>query len=86
LEKKKMKTRRIGVVLLVCGIALSIIGFSEPYYIDTVLFPPSDPPIMRGLDSTEYFLVSNRSTFMVLGISGIMTASVGMSLVLWPRH
>jgi hypothetical protein len=81
-----MKTRRIGVVILVCGIALSITGFSVPYYLDNVLFPPSDPPIMRGLDTTELFLVSNRTMFMIFGISGIMSALVGASLLLWPRH
>ena len=81
-----MKTRRGGIIILVCGIALSITGFSVPYYIDNVLFPPSDPPIMMRLDSIEFFLVSNRSTFMVLGISGIMSTLVGASLLLWPRH
>ena len=81
-----MKTRRGGIIILVCGIALSITGFSVSYYIDNVLFPPSDPPIMMGLDSIEFFLVSNRSMFVVFGISGIMAALVGTSLLLWPKH
>lgn len=82
----KMKIRHVGVVILVCGIALSVTGFSLAYYPDNILFTPPDPPIMRELDATELFLVSNRTLFGVFGISGIMSALVGTSLLLWPKH
>ena len=81
-----MKTRRGGIIILVCGAALSITGFSVSCCIDNILFPPSDTPIMMEFDSIELFLVSNRSLFVVFGISGIMSASVGASLLLWPRY
>ena len=44
----KMKTRRGGIIILVCGVALSITGFSLAYYPDNILFPPSDTPIIIG--------------------------------------
>ena len=81
----KMKTRRGGIIILVCGVALSITGFSLAYYPDNILFPPSDTPIMMEFDSIELFLVSNRTLFGVFGISGIMSALVGTSLLLWPK-
>ena len=81
-----MKTRRGGIIILVCGTALSITGFSLSYYLDNILFPPSDTPIMMEFGSIGLFLVSNRTTFMILGISGIMATSVGSSLLLWPKH
>ena len=81
-----MKTRRIGVVILVCGTALSITGFSLSCCLDSILFPPSDTPIMMEFDSIELFLVSNRSMFVVFGISGIITDGVGISFLLWSRH
>ena len=81
-----MKIRLGGTIILVCGTALSITGFSLSCCLDNILFPPSDTPIMMEFGSIELFLVSNRSIFVVFGISGIMAASVGASLLLWPRH
>ncbi|MGI0056935.1 MAG: hypothetical protein ACREAK_06120 [Nitrosarchaeum sp.] len=82
----KMKTRRGAIIILVCSTALSITGFSLSCCLDTILFPSSGTPLMMEFGSIELFLVSNRSMFVVFGISGIMASSVAASLLLWPRH
>lgn len=82
-----MKTKNtIGIELVIFGMILFLSGFSSLYYLENILLPPSEPPMMKSLEGTDLFLSDNRSFFPLLIIIGIPIALVGLSLLLWSTY
>ena len=79
-RKKKMKTR----FLIIIGLALMIEGFLATFYTSFVLFPPTEPPMMRPIEGMDYVLFIYRQAFLFSGIIGIFVTLAG--IVLWRKR
>ncbi|AFS82991.1 hypothetical protein NSED_05945 [Candidatus Nitrosopumilus sediminis] len=79
MEEKKMKTR----LLVIIGIALMIEGFSSVIYSSFVMFPPTEPPMMRPIDGMDYVLFMYKQAFLFSGIIGIFVTLAG--IILWRK-
>ncbi|WP_026089886.1 hypothetical protein [Candidatus Nitrosopumilus sediminis] len=75
-----MKTR----LLIVIVIALMAIGFSPILYSSFVLFPPTEPPIMRPIEGIDYVLFMYKQTFLFGGIIGIFVTLAG--IIIWRKR
>ena len=75
-----MKTK----FLIIIGIAMMIEGFSAVVYSSTVLFPPTEPPMMRPIEGIDYILFTYRQAFLFSGIIGIFATLAGITLF-WRR-
>ncbi|WP_232212392.1 hypothetical protein [Candidatus Nitrosopumilus sediminis] len=74
-----MKTR----LLVIIGIALMIEGFSSVIYSSFVMFPPTEPPMMRPIDGMDYVLFMYKQAFLFSGIIGIFVTLAG--IILWRK-
>ena len=75
-----MKTR----LLIIIGIALMIEGFLATFYTSFVLFPPTEPPMMRPLEGIDYVFFMYRQAFLFSGIIGIFVTLAG--IVIWRKR
>ena len=75
-----MKTR----ILIIIGIALMIEGFSSVLYSSFVLFPPTEPPMMRPIEGMDYVLFMYKQVFLLSGIIGIFVTLAG--IILWRKR
>ena len=75
-----MKTR----LLIIIGIALMIEGFSSVLYSSFVLFPPTEPLMMRPIEGMDYVLFMYKQAFLLSGIIGIFVTLVG--IILWRKR
>lgn len=75
-----MKTR----FLIIIGLALMIEGFSSILYSSFVMFPPTNPPIMRPLEGMDYVLFMYKQAFLFSGIIGIFVTLTG--ILLWRKR
>ncbi len=75
-----MKSR----VLIIIGIALMVEGFLATIYTLFVLFPPTEPPMMRPLVGIDYVFFMYRQAFLFSGIIGIFVTLAG--IVLWRKR
>ncbi len=76
-----MKTK----LLIIIGIAMMIEGFSAVTYSSFVLFPPTEPPMMRSIEGIDYVLFIYRQAFLVSGIIGIFVTLAGIFLF-WKKR
>ena len=65
-------------LLIIIGIALMIEGFLATLYTSFVLFPPTEPPMMRPLEGMDYVLFMYRQVFLFSGIIGIFVTLAGI--------
>lgn len=75
-----MKTR----LLIIIGLALMIEGFSSVLYSSFVMFPPTEPPIMKPIEGMDYVLFMYRQIFLLSGVVGIFVTISG--IVLWRKR
>jgi len=73
-DKKKTNTG----VLIIIGIALMVEGFLTTIYSSLVLFPSTEPPMMRLLEGIDYEIFMNRQAFLFSGIIGIFVTLLGI--------
>lgn len=71
-----MKTR----LLIIIGMALMIEGFSSVIYSSFVMFPPTEPPMMRPIEGMDYVLFMYKQVFLLSGIIGIFVTIAGVVL------
>jgi len=74
-----MKTR----LLIIIGIALMIAGFLVTFYTSFILFPPTEPPMMRSVEGIDYVFFMYRQAFLFSGIIGIFVTVAG--IILWRK-
>ncbi|MGY5148790.1 MAG: hypothetical protein ACW9W3_01870 [Candidatus Nitrosopumilus sp. bin_68KS] len=70
--------------LIFVGIALMLEGFLTVFYVSFILFPPTEPPMMRSLDEIDYVLFISRQTFLFSGVIGIFATIAGM--IMWRKN
>ena len=70
-------------ILIIIGIALMIEGFSSVLYSSFVLFPPTEPPMMRPIEGIDYVLFMHKQIFLFSGIIGIFVTIAG--IILWRK-
>lgn len=75
-----MKTR----LLIIIGLALIIEGFSSVFYSSFVMFPPTEPPMMRPIEGMDYVLFMYKQVFLASGIVGIFVTVIG--IILWRKR
>ena len=71
------------VLLIIIGIALMIEGFSSFFYSSFVMFPPTEPPMMRPIEGMDYVLFMYKQAFLFSGIIGIFVTIAG--IVFWRK-
>ena len=76
-----MKTR----LLIIIGIALMIEGFSAVLYSSFVLFPPTEPPMMRPIEGMDYVLFMYHQAFLFSGMIGIFVTIAGV-ILFWRKR
>lgn len=75
-----MKTK----LVIIIGIALMIEGFSSVIYSSFVMFPPTEPPMMRPIEGMDYVLFMYKQVFLLSGIIGIFVTVAG--IILWRKR
>lgn len=65
-------------VLIIIGIMMMVIGFSATVYSSFVLFPPTEPPMMRPIEGMDYVFFMYRQAFLLGGIIGIFVTVAGI--------
>jgi len=80
IQDKTMKSK----FLMIIGIVLMIEGFLVTIYSSFILFPPTEPPIMRPLGNTEYVFYMYKQVFLLSGIIGIFVTIAG--IMLWIKR
>ena len=73
-------------LLIIVGIALIIEGFSSFFYSSYVLFPPTEPPLMKSIEGMDVVLLTYRQALLFSGIAGIFVSVVGIFLYLRQRN
>jgi hypothetical protein len=71
-------------LLIIIGLALMIEGFSSVLYSSFVMFPPTEPPMMRPLGGMDYVLFMYKQAFLFSGIIGIFVTIAG--IILWRKR
>jgi len=71
-------------ILIIFGMSLMIEGFSSVIYSTFILFPPTEPPMMRPIEGINYILFMYRQSFLVSGVIGIFVTIIG--IVLWRKR
>ena len=71
-------------LLIVIGLALMIEGFSSVVYSSFVMFPPTQPPIMKPIEGMDYVLFMYRKVFLISGIVGTFVTIIG--IVFWKKR
>ena len=67
-------------LLIVVGIALMLEGFSSFFYSSFVMFPPTQPPVMRPIEGMDQILLTYRQALLYSGIAGIFVTVTGIFL------
>jgi hypothetical protein len=70
--------------VILIGLALMTEGFLANIYSSLVLFPPTNPPIMKPLEGMDYVLVLYKQAFLISGIIGIIITIAG--IILWRKR
>jgi len=73
-------------LLIIVGIALMIEGFSSFFYSSYVLFPPTEPPLMKPIEGMDIVLLTYRQALLYSGMAGIFVSVVGIFLYLRQRN
>ena len=73
-------------LLIIVGIALIIEGFSSFFYSSYVLFPPTEPPLMKPIKGMDVVLLTYQQALLFSGIAGIFVSVVGIFLYLRQRN
>ena len=68
------------MLLIVIGISIVIEGFWGSFYSSYVLFPSSEPPMMRPIEGMNYVLFVYRQAFLYSGIIGVFVTITGIIL------
>ena len=68
-----MKTR----LLIIIGITLMVEGFLATFYTSIILFPATEPPIMRPIEGIDSVFFMHRQIFLFSGIIGIFVTIAG---------
>ena len=71
-------------ILMIFGISLMIEGFSSVIYSTFVLFPPTEPPMMRPIEGINYVLFMYSQAFLISGVIGIFVTIIG--IILWRKR
>ena len=80
-----IRNKKVNAKLLILvGIALMIQGFLVTIYTSFTLFPPTEPPMMRPIEGTDYVFFMYRQAFLVSGIIGIFVTLAGV--ILWRKR
>ncbi|GKS67064.1 hypothetical protein YTPLAS73_06110 [Nitrosarchaeum sp.] len=74
LDKKKMKPK----VLIIIGVAMMAVGFLATLYSSFVLFPSTEPPMMRPIEGMDYVFFMYRQEFLLGGMIGIFVTVAGI--------
>lgn len=56
-------------------------GFLVTLYSSFVMFPATEPPMMRPIEGMDYVLFMYKQVFLASGIAGVFVTVVG--IVLW---
>lgn len=72
-------------ILIIIGIALMIEGFSSFFYSSYVMFPPTQPPLMKPVEGVDIILLTYRQALLYSGIAGSFVVVVGILLYLKER-
>ena len=80
IRDKTTKTK----LLIFIGIVLMLEGLLATIYTSFVLFPPTEPPMMRPLEGINYVFFMYRQAFLFSGIIGIFVTIVG--IILWRKR
>ncbi|QLH10863.1 hypothetical protein [Nitrosarchaeum sp. AC2] len=75
-----MKTR----LLIIIGVVLMIDGFSSFFYSTFMMFPPTEPPMMRSIEGMDYVLFMYKHVFLFSGIIGIFVTIAG--IIFWRKR
>jgi hypothetical protein len=70
--------------VILIGIALMTEGFLANIYSSLILFPPTNPPMMKPLEGMDYVLVLYKQVFLISGIIGIIVTIAG--IILWKKR
>ena len=70
--------------VILVGIALMTEGFLVNIYSSLILFPPTNPPMMKPIEGIDYVLVLYKQIFLISGIIGILITIVG--IILWRKR
>lgn len=67
-------------LLIIVGIALMLEGFSSFFYSSYVMFPPTEPPLMKPVEGMDLILLTYKQALLYSGIAGIFVTTVGIFL------
>lgn len=70
--------------LILIGVAMMAEGFLANVYSSLILFPPTNPPMMKPLEGMDYVLVLYKQAFLISGIIGIVITLAG--IFLWKKR
>ena len=73
-------------LLIIIGIALMIEGFSSFFYSSYVLFPPTEPPLMKSVEGMDIILITYRQALLYSGFAGIIVSVIGILLYLKQKN
>jgi len=63
---------------MIVGVAIMVVGFSATAYSSFILFPPTEPPMMRPIEGMDYVFFMYRQAFLFSGIIGIFLTVAGI--------
>lgn len=69
-------------LLIIIGVVLMVEGLFATFYSSIILFPPTEPPMMRPLEGIEHDLFIHRQAFLFSSVIGIFVTIVGL-LLFW---
>jgi len=70
--------------VILIGIALMAEGFLVNIYSSLILFPTTNPPMMKPIEGIDYVLVLYKQIFLISGIIGILITIAG--IILWRKR
>ena len=71
-------------IVIIIGIALMAEGFMANIYTSSILFPPTEPPVMRPIEGMDYVLFVYRQAFLASAITGVFVTIAG--ILLWRKQ
>jgi hypothetical protein len=71
-------------IVIIIGIALMAEGFMANIYSSSILFPPTEPPVMRPIEGMDYVLYVYKQAFLASAIVGVLVTFVG--IFLWRKQ
>ena len=71
-------------IVIIIGIALMAEGFMANIYSSSILFQPTEPPVMRPIEGMDYVLYVYRQAFLASAIVGVFVTIAGIAL--WKKR